>query len=111
MNIDEIELIIRATDRDGDGNPTEMPILIKKLNIDYYTMISLNEKSMNNLDEIVEKFEREMKVKLHVLSAANVPGLLNESSKFYRSSQTILRIIICAFDDKNNPIPSQEIER
>lgn len=116
-NKNELTLVATATDEDGAGLNTNLNIKIKKLEGKHFTVLTIANEYLDSVDSIVERVVTEAQVELHILRAA-VISAENENTQRQRNinavkaegEETVLRLIVYAFDANENPIETDDLK-
>lgn len=108
---DEILLVATATDEDGAGLSTSVNLKIKKLEGKHFTVLTIANEYIENIDDIIARVQSETSIELHILRAAiisaendNIETRISIQAVKADDEETLLRLIVYAFDADDNPI-------
>lgn len=94
----QTELIVLATDQDGEGLIAGTVIIVKGLSSDYYSLITLRENSTKSLDEITQELREKLRYAIRVLKMSYVPQLEGRSGD--NSDSLVCKAWIYAYRDQ-----------
>uniref|UniRef100_A0A1I8P0B1 Cadherin domain-containing protein n=1 Tax=Stomoxys calcitrans TaxID=35570 RepID=A0A1I8P0B1_STOCA len=95
----QTELIVLATDRNGEGLISGTVIIVKGLAPDFYSLITLKENSSKSLEEITQELRETTGYAVKVIKMSYVPQVQTRSSRSDQA-QLVCKAWIYAFRDQ-----------
>uniref|UniRef100_A0A1B0B5K0 Cadherin domain-containing protein n=1 Tax=Glossina palpalis gambiensis TaxID=67801 RepID=A0A1B0B5K0_9MUSC len=105
---ESVNLVIQATDRNGQGLTKQLRLNIIALPEVFYSLLTLTENVKKSVDEITQEFNHIRDLRIQLIKLSYVPRPIKKTPK--NANGFMYKAWICAFQD-NQPILSKNVKK